>query len=324
MPFLALAGPIAGALGASAATAATIGTVGSVAGAIGSGIMANNASNKANTALDQAARSSQVDIDKLNEQTKAIARQNALDSAALEEQLTPEVPQLRTAANRAVLSEVNDPTLSNLAKRLETTAGGSYNTPLLQAAIAKAYESLQLGGRLGIDQQNLVSRNAAATAGMVSPGSLRLGRDLQARDLGLSSLDLENQRLATAAALGQQELGLEQANSARDTTRAQLIASITGQRFGQNLSAAGFGESIDRPIVGLDPSAAANITGSNATNLSSVYTNKANIYGNSSNQWMQSAGNLAGNALLSYNRGTPYPNTFGSGYSPQPASFYGK
>lgn len=308
--------------------------------AIGAAVIGAGASlyssNKAQQAVKDAANSSKVDINALDEQTRAIAKRNALDSAALEAQLSPEVPQLRTQANQAVLNSLGGNTLQNLQSSI-ASGNGALNTPLLRAAIEKASQNLELGGKLGVDQQNLVTRQGLAKAGGVAQGNLGLGRDVVARDLGLSSLDLENSRLAAAGQFGQMEQGLGQANEGNFLNRAQLIAQLQGTQFGQGLGAAQYGNSIQQPLVGLDPSSVANIAIGNQSNTSRALANQANISGQQSNNYMQFAGNLLGNGIQGYTSGkpsvfssfgsssTPYSTQGGgSGYSPAPYNFGAK
>lgn len=123
------------------------------------------------------------------------------------------------------------PTLPDIAARPETSpelkallgqvaaqagqplTNTGFDSALTRDAVAQARADLALGGELPQDVRNLVARRALARSGQVT-GGLQLGRDLTARDLGLTTLDLRNQRLAQAAALGSQEAGLEQANAA--------------------------------------------------------------------------------------------------------------
>jgi len=194
MPFLVAAAPLlaagATAAGAGATTAALVGGGAALAG----GLAANSAAKSANA---KAADAAKIDINALDEQTRKIAKQNALDSAALEAQLTPEVPQLRTQSNEALLAGLNDTTLGDLSSGL--SGSGGYNYSLLNSAISKAAEQLALGGNLDPELQNLVTRRSLANAGTVAPGSVSLGRDLTARDLGLTRMDILNQRINTAA-----------------------------------------------------------------------------------------------------------------------------
>jgi hypothetical protein len=313
MPFLAAAAPLLAAgttaLGGSAVTAGIVGGAASLAG----GLASSSAANKANA---QAAQAAKVDINALDEQTRKIAKQNALDSAALEAELTPEVPTLRKNANEAVISGLNDQTLSKLGTNLSVGMDGGYQSPLLRGAIAKAAEQLALGGKLDPELQNLVTRKSLAAAGTVAPGSVALGRDLTARDLGLTRMDLLNKRIAQASGLGQLELGANQANEQKMLTRAQLIASLQGARYGQALGAAQYGQSIAQPIVGLDPTAVANVSVGNATNQSKVYANQADAYGKQANNAYQGAGTFFGNAFANYKPSTGYVNAQNGGINP--------
>ncbi len=266
-----------------------------------------------------AAKSSQVNIDQLNETTKAISQQNAIDSANLEKQLTPEVPQLRQQANQGVINGLTqDPgtQLANsyLMSTLGVPVGHELNPTLLQAAIAKAGQDLSLGGKLPQDVQNLVTRHALANAGSVAPGQLNLGRDLTTRDLGLTSLDLENRRLANASQLGGQQLALGQANNdlafnnnAAQLNRAQLIRQMSDSNFARNLSAAQFGQSIQQPNVGLSPTSIANISVGNSNAQGAAYANQSNIAGQQSQNYQNLFGNALGYGLMQYNQSKAAP-----------------
>jgi hypothetical protein len=309
MPFLALAGPIAGLLGASAATASTIGAVGAGVGAIASGIQSKNAANKAASSAADAGRASQVDINELQERVRAISRQNALDSAELERQLTPEVPALRTSANQGVLAGLTpDASSSASTNMLMQGLGNKFNfaadTPLLQAAIAKAKANLALGGSLDVDTQNAVTRRGLATAGTVAPGTLGLGRDVVARDLGLTSLQLQQQRLGDATQLGGMEAQGAQFGAQFDATnmlnKIQMLRAISDSNYQRQLSAAQYAQQIRQPIIGLDPSSIANISIGNQNSRSAALANQADIYGKQANNYATGAGQALGYGLLNY------------------------
>jgi len=239
------------------------------AAVVGAGISAAAASDsqrKAIHAQQDAQKAATVDIDALNQQTKDIARQNAIDSAALEKQLTPEVSQFRTAGMNNLLNQVNAGTASSDKYRaiLEAQLGKSLNTPLVNDAIAKARSDLALGGQLSQDVQNAVIRRGLANAGSVG-GGLGLGRDVSSRDLGLTSLQLEQQRLANAFNGGGLELNRETANSTDLLNHIQMLQSLNNGERNFALNAANFGQSIAQPIVGLDPSAIANLKTGNQT-----------------------------------------------------------
>jgi hypothetical protein len=269
---------------------------------VGGGMVAANQANvQANRARDKAAKTSQVDIDVLNDQTKAIAKQNAIDSASLERLLTPEVPKLRTAANQGLLDQLNqgmDPGVAKAKAALEGSVGVPLNTPLLNAAIAKAKSNLDLGGKLSVDQRNEATRQGAAQAGTMG-GNLGLGRDLAARDLGLSSYNIERQRLMDASQLGGQEQGLATDNSTNLLNQLQALKGISDSQYNKYLSAAQYGESIAQPNVGLDPTAIANIKIGNSNNQSAVYSSKGDSAIAQGNSLMNLIGQ-AGGAYLAY------------------------
>lgn len=318
MPFLALAGPALGAMGllggaggVVGATSAMAGLVGAGAGAVGSFIESNQARQAAKGAAGQAAASTQIDIDALNQKITELSKSNAMASAELEKQLTPEVPGLRTAANQGIMGGINDPSLNLQNSYLMNMMGGQApqaQSPLLQAAIAKAQADLGLGSSLSPELQNLVTRKGLATAGTVAPGTLGLGRDIVARDLGLTGLQVEQQRLQNASQLGSAELGANQFNVGTDLNNRnqqlaiiQLLQAITGQKFSQNLAAGQYAQSIRQPIVGLDPGSAGNIAMGNANNMGAAYTSQANISGAQSQGMTNLGGQLIGAGLLSYN-----------------------
>lgn len=152
-------------------------------------------------------------------------------------------PQLAGPGQRQSLSGVAPrPGLSEIAARPAASAGNTellnrvlaqagqpltstgFESSLTRAAIEAAQRDLALGGQLPQDVRNLIARTAAGRSGAVS-GGLGLGRDMTARDLGLTSLDVYNRRLQNAAEIGSQEAALEQANAAM---RAQ------SEQFGRN------------------------------------------------------------------------------------------
>lgn len=278
-------------------------TVAAIVGSAAVGAVAsNNAAKKAAAATRDAAKMSQVDIDKIDEQTRRIALRNAAESAALEKAMTPEVPELRTAANREIIAGLNDKSSDSYRAMLEARLGKNLETPLLKEALAKARADLGLGGKLSVDVQNAVTRRGLATAGAVGPG-LGLGRDIVARDLGLSSYNIENDRLATALKAGELEQGLATDNETSMLNNLQLLQQINSGKRNFALGAGQYGESIRQPIVGLDPSSIANMVAGNATNAGAALSNQANIYGAQGQGYLQAAGQMSG-ALLQYKAAT--------------------
>jgi hypothetical protein len=288
-------------------TAAVIGATAAVAGTANSIKATNDAKKMAQQQIDDQKATQQG----LGASTEALSKQNALASAELERQMTPEVPQLRTAANQNLLGGLSDGryNMSGEQNLLRSQMGqqvGQIQTPLLQAAIAKAQGDLALGGQLSPEAQNLATRQALAKAGTVG-GGLGLGRDLVARDLGLSSMQIEQQRLQNASQLGGQELQFGQANSQIDQFNAgnllnqiQLLNSVNQGAFGRDLATAQFAESIARPIVGLDPGSAANLQIAQQNAQGAANANLANIKGQQNQNYINGIGQIGG-ALMAFN-----------------------
>lgn len=182
-----------------------------------------------------------VDINLAQQAAQAAAQQNAANSAALEAQYNPGAQELRQGSLQSLLDQLNAPqqgvegtlpvvptpgaapvSAQNQALLQQITAQAGqplqnvgYDSPLTRAAIAKAQQDLALGGALPQDVAQLVARKAFAQAGTLTGGrGLGNGRDITARDLGLTSLDLENQRLQQALQAGGAESNLEGANAA--------------------------------------------------------------------------------------------------------------
>lgn len=305
-------------------TAAVIGAAAAAGGAINSA----DSQRKALHAQQDALKASQGTVDSLGQSTAELSKQNAIASANLEKQLTPEVPELRTAANQNLLNGLNSNRygMGNESALVRSQLGnqvGMVNTPLLNAAIEKARGDLALGGQLSPEAQNLATRQALAKSGTVS-GGLGLGRDLVARDLGLTSMQVEQQRLQNASQLGGQELQLGQTNAQIGQFNAgnllnqiQLLNSINQGQFGRDLSTAQFAESIQRPIVGIDPGSAANLQIAQQNAAGAANANAANVKGQANQGYLNAAGQIGG-ALLAYNnsRQPQYQYTPPPSYTP--------
>ncbi len=251
---------------------------------------ADQARKSANQAND-AAKAAKVDPAAVSQAAEQQALRNIELSRATELKNNPENAALRTGSINNLIAMMGqggaNPQLQALLGQIgnqgstyggDVTAGRA-NSELLNQAIAKAQSDLALGGDLPLDVRNLVARNAAAKAGGL--GNIRLGGDISARDLGLTSLDLANRRLSNAQALGQAQLGADQFNNqlAQQAgifnsgqrqqagqfgqgymlNQAQLLQSLANGDYAKALSAAQFGQSLQTPVVGLDPSAVANL-----------------------------------------------------------------
>jgi len=185
--------------------------------------------------------------------------------------------------------------------------GVNYDSPLLRQAIAKASSDLSLGGALPLDVQNAATRSALAKSGSTS-GGLGLGRDLVARDLGLTSLDLQQQRLNNASTLGNAEAALGQGNAALSLqaqlagtnnlfNTANLLNSIGSGDFAQRLALAQFGQNIAQPASGLDPGSIANLAVGNSNATAAGQQQAAALQAAAANQKSAQAGQLIGTGL---------------------------
>lgn len=174
-------------IGAAAAGAIAAGVA--AAGAVGSAVIQKQGADKAaRTMREGLAGYERIDLDELQKNAVATARENAANSIALEKQLTPDIANTRSTLSKQVSDE------------------------------------LSLGGQLSPDVVNQVT--AAAQGQANSAGLYGGGGPITAAMLGLTSMDVANQRKQNAAALlaanPMQQVGLSPESlasiSVQDTT----------------------------------------------------------------------------------------------------------
>jgi len=300
-----------------------------IASVVGAGSAAYGASQQKKAAQAAAnAGNIQVNITELDEQARELAKRNLADSAALEQQFNPEVANLRRAATESLLSYTNPDTARDTLRGALYSDFTTNNQPLarsslLDSAIAKAGSDLALGGQLSTSARNEATRRAGATASTVGGGALGLGRDLSARDLGLSAMALEQQRLNTAAQLGGQDQAVIQAQNAalqqqlaQRASTAALISDLQGQTFNERLGLANFGQSIARPESGLTGSSLVDLTVGNTNASSAAAANAAAIRAQQGANYMGFGGQLLGLA------GGLYANRANTAKTPQTAGTF--
>jgi hypothetical protein len=273
---------------------------------------AHAAQDAANAANDPTKNGS-VNIADLDAQARDFAKRNAADSRALEDQYNPGASALRAnslaALNGNLGRSAQTQTLADqiAAQAGQAPTGVSYDSPLLRDAIAKAQSQLALGGTLDTETQNAATRHALATAGGVG-GGLTLGRDLTARDLGLTSLQLEQQRLTNAANLGGQEAALGQGNASLSLqaqqagtnnlfNSANFLASLDSGDFARQLSAAQLAQNIAAPASGLDPGSVVNLAVGNSNAKAQGLQQASALQAAQANQKSQLTGQLIGTGL---------------------------
>ena len=226
-----------------------------------------------------------IDVRELDELAREIARRNAEESIALEAELRPELAQLRDATYSTILGDLLGYDRQGIQQSVQQQMMQQLNRPdqtisapelersaLLQSAIDRAQTDLGLGARLPQDVANQVTRQAGERGGRMGLTGTGTGRDVVARDLGLSSLDLLNQRMQQAAGLGQveQQINLGQQSLADSINRFNVQSGMQQQQ--QRAQAGSFLQGlIDNPVlraqqttmgtampmVGLDPGQAA-------------------------------------------------------------------
>jgi hypothetical protein len=260
-----------------------------IAAVVGAGSAAYGASQQSKAAKEaaKAGQGAQVDIAGLDAQARELSKRNLAESAALEQQFNPEVATLRRQATESLLGYTGADTGRDALRTAlysDFTSGGAplARSSLLDDAVARAQADLALGGQLSTSARNEVTRRAGATAAGVGGGSLGLARDISARDLGISAMNLENQRLQAASALGAQDqafLGqqaqLQNQNFDRRMSTASLLSDLENQGFAQRLGLAQFGQSIARPEAGLSPSSLVDLTVGNSNASSAAAANAA-------------------------------------------------
>lgn len=235
-----------------------------------------------------------LDIERLNPEelvrlTEQQAHRSWLASGALEEEFSPETAALRRESVAGLLGDVRsggqvtEPWVMDQLMRLYQGYGqfSPMDMPemggsdLYDAARAQVMAELQLGGQLSPEIRNLVSREAAQRAGGSGFLGGQIGRDIGARDLGLTSMGLQQQRLQAALGLGQSEMGLaerqqglkaslnaanrqlEQQQAGTQMNLASMFSGARQQELSNRLGLAQFGQGIERPMGSLDPGALA-------------------------------------------------------------------
>lgn len=289
---------------------------------------ARRSANQANDAAKAAANGTgggAVNIAALDQQARDIAVRNAAESAALERQYNPGAQELRSDSLGALLGGLQrseesqalaDMIMAQAGRGLNAPGAQQYDSALTRRAVEAAAADLALGGELPQDVRNLVARQGFAKAGTVAPGSgLGLGRDIVARDLGLTSLDLRNRRLQNAAALAQQEAALGQGNASLRQRAAELglqaeqygranlfdsanfINGIESGDFSRALSAAQLGQNIAAPASGLDPGSVVNLAIGNSNIAANAAQNAAAAGVQAGNQKSALGGQILGAGL---------------------------
>ena len=258
-------GAASGALSGAAAGSMIMPGVGTAIGAVVGGVAGWLSSKKAKTPAYKP-----LDISKIIEESRANAATTLAESKRLEEQYFPGTKILRNATDVSLGRLANQSTAGFQARNSlldglgSSIADSSISTnPLLRGAAERIMGQLNLGGKLDAETQNAAARNAlqgAAQGGIAGSGA---GRGLVARDLGLTSLALQQQRQQAALGAGNTlaSLGL-QGESLRLQDylgRYNAAAGAAGQDIQSTGLLAGLVDARQMPNAGLSSSDIANL-----------------------------------------------------------------
>lgn len=225
----------------------------------------------------------QIDLDELDKLVQSQSRENIEGSRALEREFDPFTAAMRELFPQQIYNRAQDTEVDRLIRSamgmFEDGMGEDVGAPievdpLFTQARDQAEADLAMGGELPIEIQNLIARTAAGKASQAGTLGTGLGRDLAARDLGLTALDLRKQRQENAANIGSQattlnqivnqfNAGLEQQNRNNRTSNLSFLEGLGANRRAETAAA------ISRPApqYGLDPASIADLYVSDVNSL---------------------------------------------------------
>lgn len=236
-----------------------------------------------------------VNIPQLQALATGAARQNVTNSLALQSQVFPGLNAAQNAAIGQVGSNVNSPYIFN-------PIGTPFlaNSPLLDSASNYAQNEMNLGYQLPRDVQAQVARQAGARhfqSGLRGSGLA----NATAADIGLTSLQVGQQRFQNAAALGQfQQAQNEQQQALKnsiDQFNAQFGANVAMNNRTNALAAAGLLTGIGAPKAGLDPGDIASVEVGNVNQQNAYNQQVAAVQAEQENSNNSMWGNIIGNII---------------------------
>ena len=210
----------------------------------------------------------QVDIGKLVADSRVNAEENLRRSLELEQQYLPGQAAAREPATQQFLSQLSPQAAAQRQAAVDRlvgfSAGGAQPTykgsELFQSAADRILADLNLGGKLDAETQSAVVRGALSGAGRSGVIGSEAGRGLVARDLGLTSLQLQQarQQAALQAGQAQSQLGMQQAQQYLQSLGLAVDATTGQLQQAGNLY--GLVQNIPLPESGLTSADIANVT----------------------------------------------------------------
>lgn len=246
---------------------------------------ASQASKKATKAMLGA----QVDPDKVARDTREQSLANIRASLAAEQEFTPENARFRQASVGALMPLLNMNAQGDMTGEVteDIEAGGTAEqSELLTESIAEARRQLEQGGNLDPATRNEIARRSIA-----SGGNTGRARFLLPRDLGISSLQLQTDRLERGGRFGQVEQNRFQQSFENLNRLRELRSSLAGSAQNRGLQLASFGQSLQAPQIGLDPGEYAGLFTQNQNIASQAAATRAQLDA-------QNAQNLASNVAF--------------------------
>lgn len=252
-----------------------------------------------------------LDINKVITDARTNAATTLQQSKALEAQYMPGTAALRNTADVG-LGQLGQQSTAGFQARNALLGGmGSpiadssvSSNPLLQSSADRIMGQLNLGGKLDAETQSAAMRGAlqgAGTAGIAGSGA---GRGLAARDLGLTSLALQNQRTQAAQGAGSTmaQLGLagQQLKLQDYLQRYNAAQGATGQDIQSAGLLAGIIDARQMPNAGLSSTDIANLYSGQNNAQNQANFNAAAIKQQQSNADIQALLGLTGTAASLY------------------------
>lgn len=309
----------------AAVAAAAIGAVGSIASAN----QQSQGNKSVANSISQIGQDGQLNIDDLIARSENQAERQIQLGQALEQQYDPQLAALRDVVGSKQLASAQDTDLERLiqeARNAYFTGEGGANfgnelsvDPLVTQALQGYGQDLAMGGNLPREIQNLVARAAAGQASQSGTLGTQMGRDLAARDLGLTALDIRNSRMANALNAGQVGTNLNQNINAfnaqlRQAQKAQNLQTLSfleglGQQRTANEMAL---TSQPLPTATIDPASLADII---VSDINSQRQLQATKLASQAQLAQQNASNKAGltGDLAGIAANLPWGSWFGGG-----------
>ena len=272
----------------------------------GTSIYEGSKNRAAASAAANTANANAVNVSDVITQAQQAASTNLQNSISLERTYEPQVAALRDSTNTALNNLATGNTSGQQAQNALLQSIGSAN-PLLQASANSLMQQLGLGGKLDPQTQAAAAQAALQQGGSSGISGSGAGRGLVAKDLGLTSLSLLQNRQSAALSGGT-------ALSNDYATRLGLANSVASQQTNQTLGLGSLLNNTALPSSGLDPGSIAslyvgqsNTASQNAYNQAAIQTQQNNAQLNSILGFTNTAAGLYGKSTQPNTNSTTQP-----------------